>query len=232
MTTRISWPSRRSARRSKSWRISPAIASGGDDARSVWAVDATPLESAAAETTVSEETAAAGGDAVAEAPKYDIFNTDRRLRGDPAAGGDAGADSAEEVDRLLQRRHDRAASDNKVELRAAIDARRAGERSIYPVDTRGFRRSCPAATHRGERTRESARSRVGASRADRCSLFASQETLHDARVGYRRRKRSSTPTSSARRSRGATGHLSRTTCSDTAARTPTQDGRFRKIAVR
>ena len=142
------------------------------------AVDATAFESPAAETTATDEAAAAGGDAVsADTAEYDLFNNDARLRGLRTLADMLGSIEQKKSVLYFSGGMTRSGSDNQVELRAATSSAVRANMSIYPVDTRGLQAIVPG----GDASRPSARG-VGAfsgrgvnQQFDR--LFASQETL-------------------------------------------------------
>ena len=136
------------------------------------------------------------------------------------------------IDPLLQRRH--AAQRPGQPGRAAIgDQRRRSRqrRRSMPSIRAACRRSCPAATR--------ARPADAASRSSPAAACSSSSPSSPRRRTRSRRSRptpaaarSPTRTISARRSRACSATCPRTTCSATAARTPTKDGRFRRIQVR
>ena len=142
------------------------------------AVDAIAFESPAAETTATDEAAAAGGDAVsADTAEYDLFNNDARLRGLRTLADMLGSIEQKKSVLYFSGGMTRSGTDNQVELRAATSSAVRANMSIYPVDTRGLQAIVPG----GDASRPSARGVSAFSgrgvnqQFDR--LFASQETL-------------------------------------------------------
>ena len=142
------------------------------------AVDAIAFESPAAETTATDEAAAAGGDAVsADTAEYDLFNNDARLRGLRTLADMLGSIEQKKSVLYFSGGMTRSGTDNQVELRAATSGAVRANMSIYPVDTRGLQAIVPG----GDASRPSARGvsafsgRGVTQQFDR--LFASQETL-------------------------------------------------------
>ena len=142
------------------------------------AVDAIAFESPAAETTATDEAAAAGGDAVsADTAEYDLFNNDARLRGLRTLADMLGSIEQKKSVLYFSGGMTRSGTDNQVELRAATSSAVRANMSIYPVDTRGLQAIVPG----GDASRPSARGvsafsgRGVTQQFDR--LFASQETL-------------------------------------------------------
>ena len=142
------------------------------------AVDAIAFESPAAETTATDEAAAAGGDAVsADTAEYDLFNNDARLRGLRTLADMLGSIEQKKSLLYFSGGMTRSGTDNQVELRAATSSAVRANMSIYPVDTRGLQAIVPG----GDASRPSARGVSAFSgrgvnqQFDR--LFASQETL-------------------------------------------------------
>jgi len=142
------------------------------------AVDAIAFESPAAETTATDEAAAAGGDAVsADTAEYDLFNNDARLRGLRTLADMLGSIEQKKSVLYFSGGMTRSGTDNQVELRAATSSAVRANMSIYPIDTRGLQAIVPG----GDASRPSARGVSAFSgrgvnqQFDR--LFASQETL-------------------------------------------------------
>ena len=181
------------------------------------AVDATALESPAAETTATDEAAAAGGDAVTADAEYDLFNNDARLRGLRTLADMLGSIEQKKSVLYFSGGMTRSGSDNQVELRAATSSAVRANMSIYPVDTRGLQAIVPG----GDASRPSAR---GVSASPVVASISSSTACSPRRRRCRRSRRipagarSWTPTTSARPSRRYNATPLCTTCSDTTAR--------------
>jgi len=191
------------------------------------AVDATAFESPAAETTATDEAAAAGGDAVsADTAEYDLFNNDARLRGLRTLADMLGSIEQKKSVLYFSGGMTRSGTDNQVELRAATSGAVRANMSIYPVDTRGLQAIVPG----GDASRPSARGvsafsgRGVTQQFDR--LFASQETLQTLASDTGGRARSWTPTTFSRPSRRYSATPRSTTCSATTAAMPRRMGAF------
>jgi VWFA-related protein len=141
-------------------------------------VSAVGFETAAAETTATDETAASTGDAVtADTGEYDLFNNDARLRAIRTLSEQLAPIEQKKSILYFSGGMTRSGGDNQVELRAATTAAVRANVALYPVDTRGLQAVVPG----GDASRPSARG-VNAFSGRGVNqqfdqLFASQDTL-------------------------------------------------------